>query len=1199
MKLNRLGSAVLSCVITLLIGYSTADAATFTVNKFDDTNDFSCDAVDCSLREAIIAANSTSGLDEIILPSGTYTLNPTGTGENDSLYGDLDITDDLNIFGVGSTRTHVDGNNSDRVFHIAPEGQDIFVSLFGISIQNGKTPNIAATAEEAAGGGILNKGLLSLVDVHIKSNEAAFTGTGGGLHNLGSIAMFRCEVSSNTASKGGGIYNDGSMEILTSTVNANTTTFVVFDSSGGGIFNQGALSVEDSTIFDNIASGLDGGGIYNNNLLSLTNATVDNNTVTYGDGGGIYNAQEVVLSNVTITNNDSPGGFGGGILNDGIVNIANSLLASNTAVDFASNCFPGEGKVRGEGIITHGYNLEDFDSCNFHDLGDQFNTDPLLLPRGINGGFTPTVGIQATSPAVDSGNPEGCSDIVDGTPLPTDQRAFLRPVEGNLDGGEICDIGAFEYKSTRPAGANIAVRIDAVANQVLVGDTAIYQTTVFNLGPEAATGTQLVIELPESFNLSSIHASQGSCEIVPVPDLPLRNLNCSLETIPEGGAAIVSFSGWPDSVGEFTITASISSDQTDNVPENNSSSVTTTVPSEDSLQLTTPNGGELLHPGSHYEINWTAPEEASKFKLKYSVDNGANWTRIGVARNATSYDWIVPDVTMDQPDSLVKVIAFNTDGNNLGNDISDKTFTIAPQATTLIYPNGGEVLYGGTPVLLKWTSASEAVRYRIKLSLDNGKSWSFVDLVEGATQTLWSVPELADDYTSCLIKLTAFDASGQKLSVDVSDATFSILQPVQVTSPNGGETMSQGENVTIQWEALPTATKFEVAYSINNGGEWTLIDTIENEHELSWLVPSVSSTQLNCLVRVIAFDASDANLAEDRSDEPFTITGPIPAVVVTSPSRGEEIPYGEFVNISWEIKNLSTEIGQILLEYSIDKGRSWSVIRTLGPDEISYDWRPPPVATDVNTCKVKVTLLDPAGDVILKDKSEETFSLLKASGDPWNYFPFEQGSLWNYTVTEVENGIQVGTYPMRLELTGTKLRLGVTTTIFRSFAQGLTNDNYLFKDESSITNYGNNIPGDAVTAQLVPYQEGRFPLIQGGSFVQIDKKGVNLGEDLDFDGKNERVDIKSIVSVKKYMEVTVPAGTFQDCALIKTNMTMTLTLSSNGQQATAIGNGSIWAAPGVGPVKRRLKTTIKFDGRKDVSVSTEALINYSIPLPPS
>src|SRR5438067_29110 len=55
----------------------TALAATFTVNTADDHNDGVCNAADCTLREAINAANAGDTITFSIAGSGVHTINAT------------------------------------------------------------------------------------------------------------------------------------------------------------------------------------------------------------------------------------------------------------------------------------------------------------------------------------------------------------------------------------------------------------------------------------------------------------------------------------------------------------------------------------------------------------------------------------------------------------------------------------------------------------------------------------------------------------------------------------------------------------------------------------------------------------------------------------------------------------------------------------------------------------------------------------------------------------------------------------------------------------------------------------------------------------------------------------------------------------------------------------------------------------------
>src|SRR5215216_4717200 len=94
-----------------------AYAATYSVTKTADTAVGACDS-DCSLREAIIAANAAPGADTITLPAGTFTLTRAGAGEDAAATGDLDIAGDLTIAGKGAGTTIIDGGGIDRVVDV-------------------------------------------------------------------------------------------------------------------------------------------------------------------------------------------------------------------------------------------------------------------------------------------------------------------------------------------------------------------------------------------------------------------------------------------------------------------------------------------------------------------------------------------------------------------------------------------------------------------------------------------------------------------------------------------------------------------------------------------------------------------------------------------------------------------------------------------------------------------------------------------------------------------------------------------------------------------------------------------------------------------------------------------------------------------------------------------------------------------------
>src|SRR6185369_4575660 len=121
--IRRFFSPLIATAVSLAVSLawaSAAQAAVFIPNKTTDSADGACTPQDCSLREAIIAANQSPGDDVILLHTGTYNLTIPGTAEGFGGTGDLDILGNLVLVGDGAPDTIVDGGGLDRIFQVPP-----------------------------------------------------------------------------------------------------------------------------------------------------------------------------------------------------------------------------------------------------------------------------------------------------------------------------------------------------------------------------------------------------------------------------------------------------------------------------------------------------------------------------------------------------------------------------------------------------------------------------------------------------------------------------------------------------------------------------------------------------------------------------------------------------------------------------------------------------------------------------------------------------------------------------------------------------------------------------------------------------------------------------------------------------------------------------------------------------------------------
>jgi hypothetical protein len=94
------------------------------------------------------------------------------------------------------------------------------------------------------------------------------------------------------------------------------------------------------------------------------------------------------------------------------------------------------------------------------------------------------------------------------------------------------------------------------------------------------------------------------------------------------------------------------------------------------LQLLSPNGGEVLVSGSVFPITWNSSENIVRFDLMYSADNGSTWANIASGIAGNSYSWFVPKLKKNNPNCLVKLKGYDTSGNQVMEDVSDRKFAI-------------------------------------------------------------------------------------------------------------------------------------------------------------------------------------------------------------------------------------------------------------------------------------------------------------------------------------------------------------------------------------------------------------------------------------------------------------------------------------------------------------------------------------------
>ena len=198
--------------------------------------------------------------------------------------------------------------------------------------------------------------------------------------------------------------------------------------------------------------------------------------------------------------------------------------------------------------------------------------------------------------------------------------------------------------------------------------------------------------------------------------------------------------------------------------------------------------------------------------------------------------------------------------------------------------------------------------------------------------------------------------------------------------------------------------------------------------------------------------------------------------------------------------------------------------------------------------------------------------------DVQTYFPDQKGNEWRYRGRMMEGGmvqIEERSFSNVSTVMGHEPHEGVNVTVFHDTNPGDQgpSDSYYRRDAAGIRYYGSK-PGTVLEKQLVPYQIVRFPIEVPSSFQQLDRKGLDLGLDLDRDGQTEQVDVRAVVTVAGKESVTVPMGTYQEAIRLEARMTMDVHLSQQKKTVRGTDTMTAWFGRGIGLLKYVERQTV-------------------------
>jgi hypothetical protein len=387
------------------------------------------------------------------------------------------------------------------------------------------------------------------------------------------------------------------------------------------------------------------------------------------------------------------------------------------------------------------------------------------------------------------------------------------------------------------------------------------------------------------------------------------------------------------------------------------------VPEPCTLELTSPDGGEVWTVGTEQTILWTQSNCGGPVRIELLSGGIACRVITLTTPNNGSYPWTVERCGVAEGGYTVRITDLETGTTS----VSAVPFAIPlpPCRLTLVSPNGGESWVEGSDREIVWTSDNCVGPIQVDLLRDGVPC---ATIAEGAADTgslLWNPRKCAAEETGYTIRLTDLSSAAS----DASDGSFSIGTPPPcrpvVTAPASGARWVEGTEVEIRWEPSTCDTSVRIEL-LHNG---TLCSTISaatpNDGTFSWGAQRCGSAEVGYKVRVVGIESGEGG----ESEQTFSIIGAC-ALALTSPVGGETWISGSEVRIEWETAGACGPVVRIDLLRD-------DVICTTITEETQNDglvlWHPSRCAGEEDGYRIRVA--DPESGVVAESPS--TFRIIE------------------------------------------------------------------------------------------------------------------------------------------------------------------------------------------------------------------------------
>ncbi|MBX7205478.1 MAG: S8 family serine peptidase [Bacteroidia bacterium] len=325
-----------------------------------------------------------------------------------------------------------------------------------------------------------------------------------------------------------------------------------------------------------------------------------------------------------------------------------------------------------------------------------------------------------------------------------------------------------------------------------------------------------------------------------------------------------------------------------------------------SLDVTYPNGGEVLVPGATEYIRWDSKFVTGNVQLQYSADAGNSWINITTATaSSLSYTWTVPSIQTAK--ALIRVRTLDSTISST----SDTTFTILGTAgglTTKVCSN---------QINLTWGGVTGAVAYEPML-LENGnyvgkgitpsanRFFTFTGLTNGT------------EYWVTVRAIMATDSARGKRAIAVNATPAGTNQPpvFNANLPLISSVCLNG-TIVLRTQTAGAATLTRVwQRSTNNGATWSTVGSNLD----SLVLTGVTNTSDKYLYRMNLISSTCGNTITSNTTTLRVDTGLTIKRVPSDVTACHNAP------VSFNYGSTSKSLPNTKWQFSTNGGQSWNAL---------------------------------------------------------------------------------------------------------------------------------------------------------------------------------------------------------------------------------------------------------------------------------